>query len=74
MWKLEHGDAADRRSFRYPCDLIDDEWALIAPMIPLAKRGLMPDSECYATTVAAFLKLAIIRIMLKRLTRSTPCS
>lgn len=46
MWKLEHRDAADRRGLRYPCDLIDAEWALIASMIPLAKRGLMPDFEC----------------------------
>jgi transposase len=32
---------------------------------------LAPDFERYATTVAAFIRLAMIRIMLRRLTRST---
>ena len=39
MWKPEHRVAADRRGLRYPSDLTDAEWALIAPMIPPAKRG-----------------------------------
>ena len=39
MWKTEHRVAADRRSLRYPSDLTDAEWALIAPLIPPAKRG-----------------------------------
>jgi hypothetical protein len=36
-------------------------------------RRLARDFERYATTVAAFIRLAMIRIMLRRLTRSTPC-
>ena len=39
MWKSEHRVAADRRGLRYPNDLTDDEWALICPLIPPAKRG-----------------------------------
>lgn len=39
MWKPEHRVAADRRGLRYPSDLTDAEWALIAPIIPPAKRG-----------------------------------
>ena len=39
MWKPEHRVAADRGGLRYPSDLTDAEWALIAPMIPPAKRG-----------------------------------
>jgi transposase len=39
MWKPEHRLAADRRGLRYPFDLIDAEWALIAPLIPPARRG-----------------------------------
>jgi hypothetical protein len=35
---------------------------------------LLIDFERYARTVAAFVRLAMIRIMLKRLTRPTPCS
>ncbi len=39
MWTAEHRRAADRRGLRYPSDLSDAEWALIAPLIPPAKRG-----------------------------------
>jgi len=39
MWKPEHRLAADRRGLRYPSDLTDAEWALIAHLIPPAKRG-----------------------------------
>ena len=39
MWKPEHRLAADRRRLRYPSDLTDAEWALVASMIPPAKRG-----------------------------------
>src|SRR5262249_24838589 len=39
MWKSEHRRAADRRGLRYPSDLTDGEWALVAPLIPPAKRG-----------------------------------
>jgi transposase len=39
MWKPEHRLAADRRGLRYPSDLTDGEWALLAPLIPPARRG-----------------------------------
>ncbi len=39
MWTAEQRRAAERRGLRYPSDLTDAEWALIAPMIPPAKRG-----------------------------------
>jgi transposase len=39
MWKPEHRIAADRGGLRYPSDLNDTEWALIAPLIPPARRG-----------------------------------
>jgi transposase len=39
MWKAEHRLAADRGRLRYPSDLNDAEWALIAPLIPPARRG-----------------------------------
>lgn len=39
MWKPEHRVAAERRGLRYPSDLTDAEWTLIAPLIPPAKRG-----------------------------------
>jgi transposase len=39
MWKPEHRRAADRRGLRYPSDMTEAEWALVAPMIRPAKRG-----------------------------------
>ena len=44
MWKPEHRAAADRRGLRYPSDLTDAEWALVAPLICPAKRGGRPRS------------------------------
>jgi transposase len=38
-WTVEHRRAADRRGLRYPFDLTDDEWALVAPLIRPAKHG-----------------------------------
>jgi transposase len=42
MWNPEHRQAAKRHGLRYPSDLTDAEWALIAPMIPPARRGGRP--------------------------------
>ncbi|ABE64665.1 hypothetical protein Nham_3993 [Nitrobacter hamburgensis X14] len=39
MWTAEHRRAADRRGLRYPSDLIEAEWALVAPFVPPARRG-----------------------------------
>src|SRR5437764_14170566 len=39
MWKPEHRVAADRRSLRYPSDLNEAEWSLVASLIPPARRG-----------------------------------
>jgi transposase len=39
MWNPEHRRAAARVGLRYPSDLTDAEWALIAGRIPPAKRG-----------------------------------
>jgi transposase len=41
-WTTEHRRAADRRGLRYPSDLTDAEWALVAPLIRPAKRGGRP--------------------------------
>ncbi len=39
MWTNENRNRYDRGKLRYPSDLTDEEWALIAPIIPPAKRG-----------------------------------
>jgi transposase len=39
MWTKENRGHYDRGKLRYPSDLTDEEWALVAPEIPSAKRG-----------------------------------
>jgi transposase len=39
MWTTESRARYDRSRLRYPSDLTDEEWALIAPRIAPAKRG-----------------------------------
>ena len=42
MWTKEHRRIHARNGLRYPSDLTDEEWALVAPVIPPAKRGGRP--------------------------------
>jgi len=39
MWTPENRARYDRSGLRYPSELTDEEWALVAPLIPPAKRG-----------------------------------
>jgi transposase len=39
MWTRENRSLYERKGARYPSDLGAAEWALIAPLIPPAKRG-----------------------------------
>jgi transposase len=39
MWTAESRARHDRGKLRYPSDLTDAEWALVAPLVPPAKRG-----------------------------------
>ena len=39
MFTPENRGRYDRSKLRYPSDLTDEEWALVAPLIPPAKRG-----------------------------------
>jgi len=39
MWTNQNRGRYDRSRLRYPSDLTDEEWALVAPLIPPAKRG-----------------------------------
>ncbi len=39
MWTAESRRDYERKTPRYPSDLTDGEWALVAPLIPPAKRG-----------------------------------
>jgi len=39
MWTTENRGRYDRSKLRYPSDLTDEEWSLVGPLIPPAKRG-----------------------------------
>ena len=39
MWTNENRGRYDRSKLRYPSDLTDEEWSIIGPVIPPAKRG-----------------------------------
>ena len=39
MWTAKNRKRYDRSQLRYPSDLTDEEWQLIKPLIPPAKRG-----------------------------------
>ena len=39
MWTVENRPRYNRDHLRYPSDVTDAEWTLIAPLIPPAKRG-----------------------------------
>ena len=39
MWTRENRGRYDRSKLRYPSDLTDEEWAIVEPLIPPAKRG-----------------------------------
>lgn len=39
MWTNENRARYDRSKLRYPSDVTNEEWALIGPLIPPAKRG-----------------------------------
>jgi transposase len=39
MWSNANRARYDRSKLRYPSDLTDEEWVMVAPLIPPAKRG-----------------------------------
>ena len=39
MWTADNRPRYNRDKLRYPSDLTDEEWTLVAPLIPPAKRG-----------------------------------
>ena len=39
MWTTKNRPRYDRDELHYPSDLTDEEWSLIEPLIPPAKRG-----------------------------------
>ena len=39
MWSNENRGGCDRGKMRHPSDVTDEEWALVEPRIPPARRG-----------------------------------
>ena len=65
MWTQQHRETYGRVGGRYPSDLTDDEWELLAPLIPAAKPGGRPrqtdlrGAERHSLSAAHRLPLAV---------------
>jgi len=69
-WKLEIVKRTELHRFV----VLPKRWVVERTFAWIARnRRLARDFERYARTVAAFVRLAMIRIMLRRLTRPIPC-
>jgi transposase len=70
-WKLE----IVKRTALHRFAVLPKRWVVERSFAWIARnRRLARDFERYARTVAAFIRLAMIRVMLRRLTRPIPCS
>ena len=70
-WKIEIVKRSDLHRFV----VVPKRWIVERTFAWISRnRRLARDFERYATTVAAFVRLAMIRLMLKRLTKPSPCS
>ena len=68
-WKLEIVKRAELHCFA----VLPKRWVVERTFAWIARnRRLFCDFECYARTVAAFVRLAMIRVMAHRLTRPIP--
>lgn len=57
MWTQQHRETYRRVRGRYPSDLMDDEWELLAPLIPAAKPGGRPRQTDMRAAMNAILYL-----------------
>jgi transposase len=70
-WKIEIVKRSDAHRFV----VLPKRWIVERTFAWISRnRRLMREFERYAGTAAAFVRLAMIRLMLKRLTRPTNCS
>ena len=70
-WKIEIVKRSDLHRFV----VLPKRWIVERTFAWISRnRRLARDYERYATSVAAFVRLAMIRLMLKRLTKPSPCS
>ena len=66
--RVEH----NRDALRYPSDLTDREWALVAPLLPLAKAGGRPRTTDLRAVVNAILYIASSGAQWRMLPRDFP--
>ena len=70
-WKLEIVKRTELHRFV----ILPKRWVVERSFAWISRnRRLARDFERHARTVAAFIRLAMIRVMLRRLTRPIPCS
>ena len=70
-WRLQIVKRSDVAGF----EVLPKRWIVERTFAWISRnRRLARDFERYAMTVAAFVRLAMIRIMLRRLTAPSPCS
>ena len=67
MWTTENRRRYNRDGLRYPSDLTDEEWALVEPLIPSAKRGGRRRTVVVREVLNGAMYVASIRLMLRRL-------
>ena len=70
-WKIEIVKRTDLHRFV----VVPKRWIVERTFAWISRnRRLARDFERYAASVEAFMRLAMIRLMLKRLNRPSPCS
>ena len=71
-WNDTARDQHNRDHLRYPSDLTDREWALIAPMLPAAKPGGRPRSTNLRDVVDAIQYIAVSGCQWRMLPKDFP--
>lgn len=57
-WNATARSDHNRECARYPSDTVDEEWAIIAPMLPEPKRGGRPRTTCMRSVYDAIQYIA----------------
>lgn len=71
-WNVTARTEHNRDALRYPSDLTDREWALVAPLLPLAKGGGRPRTTDLRAVVNAILYIASSGAQWRMLPRDFP--
>ena len=71
-WDDTAREQHNRDHQRYPSDLTDQEWALVAPMLPAAKPGGRPRTTCLRDVVDAIQYIAVSGCQWRMLPKDFP--